>query len=187
MTPQDLPAFRELFENLLFSGLSFTPPKDKREQALATYFQALEAYDFAAVRLAYERLQHGLTKWPAVSQWVQAMPRDGRAGGVLLIMNHVQARESDDAEQRFYEGDFCRCRECVEASATHLNLRYVPCLNANGEVLEMLHPRKQRVVVLGEWIHGHRLKRWYAARAEFYEKLESLKPGVKRELEKATL
>lgn len=182
MTQADLPAFREMFEGLLFSGLSFTPPKDQREQALATYFQALESYSLPAVRKGYEKLQHGLAKFPAVSQWVQAMPRDGR-GGEIPVMSHAQMRESDEAERLFYEGALCRCQLCEQAHVTHLPLRYVPRLDGNGDPVQQMHPRRNKPVIVGEWIHGGRLRTWYAAKAEFYQKLESLKPGVKQILE----
>jgi hypothetical protein len=109
------------------------------------------------------------------------MPRESVAD--LLVMTARQASEYDHAEKLFYEGDFCACRECVDADATHLNLRYVPLLNANGETMPRQHPTKRTAALLGEWIHGHRLKRWYAARAEFYTKLEATKPRVKALLE----
>jgi hypothetical protein len=96
-------------------------------------------------------------------------------------------KASDEAERLFYEGPLCRCPECEQANVTHLPLRYVPCLNGDGEVMPMRHPNRSQPVLLGEWIHGARLRNWYAARAAFYAKLESLKPGVKRELDAVTV
>lgn len=183
MTSHDLPAFRELFDNLRFSGLSFTPPKDRTDQALATYFQALEPYPFHAVKQAYDTLQHGLTKWPAVSQWVQALPKHGLGMGEMGMMDWRQAKEWTEAERLFYEGDPCGCADCILANVTYLPTRYVPCLDANGDTIPMRHPNKPLPVLRGEWLHGFPLKRWYSARAEFYQKLETLKPGMKRELE----
>jgi hypothetical protein len=50
--------------------------------------------------------------------------------------------------------------------------------------MAMKHPNRSQPVLLGEWIHGQRLRNWYAARAEFYQKLASLKPGVRQAIEK---
>jgi hypothetical protein len=66
---------------------------------------------------------------------------------------------------------------------THLHLRYVPVQDRDGNVMPMKHPNRSQPVLLGEWIHGARLRGWYRARAEFYQQLEKLKPGIKREIE----
>lgn len=180
MTGHDLPAFRQMFEDLWHSGLSRTPQRDKLESVLATYFQALETYPIGAVKAAYEHLQRTATNWPPVATWVAAI-RSNPASG-LPLMNPRQIRESDEAERLFYEGELCHCRECEDAHATHLPLRYVPCLDADGNVIPMQHPNRRRPVLLGEWIHGHRLKRWYAAKAAFYEKLATLGPKAMPEV-----
>lgn len=174
MTEHDHPAFRQMFEDLWHSGLTRTPPRDTREHVLAAYVQALESYPLSAVRSAYAHLQRTTEVWPPVAAWIAAIRQHPLSA--LPRMTPQQARESDEAERLFYEGALCRCRACVDASATHLPVRYVPCLDANGAVIPMQHASRRRPVLRGEWIHGDRLKRWYVARAEFYQKLDRLKP-----------
>lgn len=177
MTDHELSAFRELFEDLFFSGLARTPMQDRKEQVLATYFEALRPYPFAAVKAAHAQIQRAEKNWPTVSVWIAAIRSNPVSS--LLLMTPEQQSESDEAERLFYEGPVCRCSECRFTHADHLPLRYVPLLDGNGRVMPIQHPNRQRPVILGEWIHGVRLKRWYAARAEFYLKLES--PETRRE------
>lgn len=182
MTGQDLPAFAEMFQDLA-TIFKFYGTEDQKASALSAYFNTLQKYPLERVRQGYDNLKATAQKWPVPAQWIASMPSGQGAG--LPLMSHTAARESDEAERRFYEGDLCACPECVSANVTHMPLRFVPCLDANGDVIPMLHPRTQNRRLLGEWIHGHRLKRWYAARAEFYQKLESLKPGARAVLESA--
>lgn len=164
MTGSDFPAFKECFSVLLNSGLRGIPRIDGREGALAAYFQALERYPFRSVELGYESLQRSATYWPSVAQWIAAMPRSRQA---IADMTAAQMALSDEAEQCAYEGPRCRCPECVEAGATHLNLRYVPVMH-DGEPVHLRHPVKGMLKYLPEIIHGHGLKRWYAARGRFF-------------------
>lgn len=180
MTPQDLAAFAEMFQDLT-AMFKFYGTEDQKAAALSAYFQTLQRYPLDRVRVGYETLKETAQKWPVPAQWIAAMPRS--EGGDLPLMDWRQVKASDEAERLFYEGPFCRCDVCTEASATHLNLRYVPCLDANGDVIPMRHPHRSRPVMLGRWIHGHELKRWYVARAQFYERLHRLQPKVKAELE----
>lgn len=174
MTESDRDAFRQMFSDVFYSGLPRTPGRDKFEQVCATYFEALQPYPISGIQAAYDNLQRTATGWPPVSAWIASIRSNPVAS--LPQMDWRNVRESDEAEARFYEGDPCSCRECTQAGATHLPLRFVPCLDANGAVIPMQHPKRIRPVLLGEWIHGHRLKRWYATRAEFYVKLEATKP-----------
>lgn len=180
MTQGDFSAFAEMFQDLA-SMFRLYGNDEQRAATMGAYFQTLRSYPLDRVRRGYEQLKTTATKWPVPAHWIAAMPK-GDAG--LPEMDWRQIKASDEAERLFYEGERCHCRECDEAGATHLNLRYVPCLDANGDVIPMKHPYRSRPVCLGEWTHGYRLKRWYAARAEFYEKLDRLKPGVRREIEK---
>ena len=176
-----MPAFSEMFRELA-SMFRLYGNEDQKAATLGAYFETLQTYPLERVRQGYEQLKTTATKWPVPAQWIAAMPKQG--GADLPVMSHAHARESDEAERLFYEGDPCACADCILANATHLPLRFVPCLDADGAVISQRHPRTNKPTLLGEWIHGYRLKRWYAARAEFYTKLETLKPGVKRELEK---
>jgi hypothetical protein len=157
--------------------LRFYGTADQRAAAVSAYFDTLSKFPLDRVRRGYQALKESASKFPAPAQWIAAMPRESVSD--LIVMSARHASEYDDAEKKFYEGDFCSCKECTDANATHLNLRYVPCLDASGATMPRQHPTKRTAVLVGEWIHGHRLKRWYSARAEFYRKLEATKPRVK--------
>lgn len=176
MTSHDLQAFSEMFRELA-SMFRLYGNEDQKAATLSAYFETLQTYPLERVRQGYEQLKTTATKWPVPAQWIAAMPK--APGADLLVMSHSQARDSDEAERLFYEGQPCPCADCVVAHVSHMPVRFVPCLDANGETISMRHPRTQKPTLLGEWIHGHRLKRWYGAKAEFYQKLASLNPGVK--------
>jgi len=173
VTQADFSIFAEWFNDL--ADMFRLYARDEQKAAmLGSYFQTLEKYPLERVRLGYERLKEISSRWPHCAAWIAAMPRQD--GGELSFMDWRQVKASDEAERLFYEGDLCHCRECVEASVTHLPLRYVPCLNADGELIALRHPNRSHPVYLGGWIHGYWLRNWYAARSEFYQKLEATKP-----------
>lgn len=183
MTSADLGAFSEMFHELA-SMFRLYGTEEQKTATLSAYFETLRSYPLERVRRGYEQLKTTATKWPVPAAWIAAMPRGDNA---LPLMDWRQVKASNDAEQLFYEGSLCHCVECAAAHATHLPLRYVPVLNADGDVIPMKHPARSQPVLLGEWIHGQRLRNWYAARAEFYQKLQSLKPGVRQILETAVV
>lgn len=181
MTDHDLGAFADLFDDLALIGLSFTPTRDKREHAKAVYFEALRAYPFVSVRAAYQHLRETASKWPAIAQWIGAIPRNPTAGLPELVPS--QMRELEEAERKGYEGDLCACGDCTAAGASHLPLRYVPVLDPQGQPVRWKHPARMQPVIMGEWLHGRRLKAWYIARAHFYElkaRVEAAETAAKR-------
>jgi hypothetical protein len=171
MTPQDLLAFGEMFTDLT-KIFRFYGTEDQKSASLNSYFDTLQAYSLERVRAGYEQVKVTATKMPVPAQWIAAMPK----GSELPLMTRSQAAEYDDAERKFFEGELCRCRACVEDDATHLPLRFVPCLDAHGDVITLQHPWRQKPVCLGRWIHGAELKRWWAARGAFYTALAALGP-----------
>jgi hypothetical protein len=180
MTTAEYDAFVQMFQELA-SMFRFYGTEEQRAAAMGAYFETLRTYPLDRVRRGYEQLKVTATKWPVPAAWIAAMPRGESA---LPEMDWRQVKASDEAEKLFYEGPLCRCKECEQANVTHLHLRYVPVLNSDGDVMAMKHPNRSQPVLLGEWIHGQRLRNWYAARAEFYQKLASLKPGVRQAIEK---
>lgn len=177
MTPQDLGQFAEWFHDLA-ATFKLYGTEDQKAATLASYFQTMQRFPLDRVRLGYEKLKETAQKWPVPAMWIGAMPK--WEGADLPIADWRQAKAYDEAEQLFFEGDFCTCRECAEANATHLALRYVPCLDATGEPIKLRHPSKLKPVYAGEWIHGYRLKRWWAARGEFFATMDRLKPGIRQ-------
>ena len=176
MTGQDIGAFSDMFHELA-SMFRLYGTDEQKAATLGAYFDTLRSYDLQRVRVGYEQLKTTATKWPVPAAWIAAMPR---GDGALPEMDWRQVKDANEAERLFYEGDRCSCGECVAAHVTHLHLRYVPVLDSSGEVVPMKHPARSQPVLLGEWIHGARLRNWYAARAEFYQQLERLKPGVRQ-------
>jgi len=156
MTSQDLSAFSEMFRELA-SMFRLYGTEEQKASTLSAYFQTFQDYPLERVRKGYEQLKTTATKWPVPAQWIAAMPK-----GVLRerpLMDWRQMKASDEAERLFYEGELCTCSECADANVTHLNLRYVPCLDADGAVIEYWHPNRNKAVLLGEWIHGYPLTR----------------------------
>jgi len=181
MTSADYSDFVAMFQELA-SIFRFYGTEEQKAAAMGAYFQTLQSYPLDRVRKGYEQLKVTATKMPVPAQWITAMPRGDNA---LPEMDWRQQKASDEAERLFYEGAFCHCAECEQANVTHLNLRYVPVQDRDGNVMPMKHPNRSQPVLLGEWLHGQRLRSWYRARAEFYQKLESLKPGIRQVIEPA--
>lgn len=181
MTTADVAAFSDMFGELALM-FRFYGSDEQRAAALGAYFQTLQTYPLERVRRGYEQLKVTATKWPVPAQWIAAMPRGDSA---LPELDWRQVKASDEAERLFYEGPLCRCAACEQAGITHMPVRYVPCLNGDGDVIPMTHPNRSQPVLLGEWIHGPRLRQWYAAKAAFYAQLQALKPGVRQIIETA--
>lgn len=181
MTGHDIGTFSDMF-NELASMFRLYGTEEQKAATLSAYFDTLRSYDLNRVRRGYEQLKTTATKWPVPAAWIAAMPR---GDGALPEMDWQQVKAANEAERLFYEGGLCHCVECEGANVTHLYLRYVPVLDANGDVVPMKHPARSQPVLLGEWIHGMRLRKWYAARAAFYQQLEKLKPGVRAAIDLA--
>jgi hypothetical protein len=173
MTQADWAEFREMFEALSAAFRVRYITDRARDQALAQYFDVLSPYPISAVRRGWDKLRvaENFPKGPGT--WLTAIPKSH--GGDLVVMTPAEMRESDDAERRGYEGDPCQCRECREVGVTHQPIRYVPRLDASGELMKRRHPVSGYEKLLGEWIHGARLRTWWSARADFYQAFANLK------------
>jgi len=173
LTEYDLDRFSEWFDVLAVTH-RLQASDDMRGKMKAEYFDVLKSYPTRAVESAYQNLRRKMKKWPVPADWLENLPPFGSVTR-LPMMTHEEARDSDEAESLGYErAEFCRCAVCERENATHLKSRHIPRLN-NGEVIERQHPKRQgRPVLLGRWIHGDELKRWYAGRAQFYEMKEKI-------------
>lgn len=150
--------------------------EDLRAKMRAEYFDILRPYPVEAVQSAYETLRRRAKKWPVPADWCEALPPCGAAAR-LPLMTVDEMRDTTHAEALGYEASaLCACAECMAADATHLYPRFVPRLDSDGQVFERRHPDRQgKPVVIGRWVHGAELKRWYRTRGDFYEKFKQLR------------
>ncbi len=151
--------------------------EDQRGRMKAEYFDVLRAYPVEAVASSYESLRRKMKKWPVPADWLENLPPFGSVGR-LPLASPDEIAENDEAERLGYEREtVCKCALCVAADC-YMPPRYVPRLY-QGEVIERRDPKKMgRPLLLGRWLHGEELKRWYRARADFYALKEKLVPQM---------
>lgn len=160
--------FSEWFDVLAVTHSKPFPGEEIRNRAKAEYFDVLRPYPIEAVSYAYESLRRKMKKWPVPADWLENLPPFGSAAR-LPPLTDAETAQNDDAERLGYEAAaVCECAFCVQAGC-FMPPRYVPRLDAQGQVIERRHPKSDgRAVLLGRWIHGYELKSWYAARAQYY-------------------
>lgn len=138
-----------------------------KNQLHRDYFKALRRFSFGQV-------EHGAEAWmqrgkffPKPAEWIDAIPQRKEQAIEYPAMSEQDARDYRHAELLRYEDAPCHCRECVGADVTEKPLRFVPDVSADGGERKVRDG--DRVVVAGHWAHGNELRRWYVARANFYE------------------
>lgn len=183
MDANHLSQFSEWFDVLAVTHSKSFPSEEIRARAKAEYFDVLRAYPIEAVQSSYESLRRKMKKWPVPADWLEALPPFGSTGRLPMLTPQELALNAE-AERLGYEAAaVCGCPVCREAYCAQPP-RYVPQLDRDGCVIERRHPDKiGRAVLLGRWIHGQELRRWYSARAEFYAlqaKLEAEDKAVKK-------
>lgn len=156
--------------------------EDLRQKMRGEYFAVLKPYSIESVTYAYESLRRKMKKWPVPADWLEALPPTSSVDR-LPAATADEIAEAEEAERLCYEQPkICQCELCVEAQC-HMPPRYVPRLDRDGHTLDRRHPgRSGAPVLLGEWLHGLRLRSWYAARGQFYElkaKLDADQKAVK--------
>lgn len=173
MTEQDLVPFAQWF-NVLAVTHRLMASEDLKGRMLAEYFDVLRPYPFEAVEQSYQALRRKMKKWPVPADWLEALPAFGSVWR-LPPLTDAEYQLNDEAEKLGYEREaVCQCRSCVDAGC-FMPPRYVPVIDRDGKTIERRHPHRNSVpVLLGRWIHGDELKRWYAARARFYEMKDKL-------------
>jgi hypothetical protein len=152
-----------------------------RDELARTYFRILEPYDLGEVVEAGRRCIERSKKFPLVADWLLEL--GGRPSAALSFdvraMTTLEADELADAERAFYTGPVCTWACCAGVDRP---LRFVPTLADNGLEDRALHPRRQRVEVVGHWAHGEELRRWYAAREACFASARSSPRLVRRVL-----
>lgn len=183
MDANHLSKFSEWFDVLAVTH-RLQATEDQRGRMQAEYFDVLRPYPLEAVASAYESLRRKMKKWPVPADWLENLPPFGSTAR-LPLASPSEVRENDEAEKLGYEAAaICHCALCVAADC-HMPPRYVPRLYQDA-VIERQHPQRQgRPLLLGRWIHGEELKRWYRARADFYALKDKIAPKLPIRLEPA--
>lgn len=168
MTEFDVGKFEEWFDVLAVTHRLQAKP-ELLVKMRAEYFAVLQPYSFEAVESAYQSLRRKMKKWPVPADWLEALPLMSSVDR-LPVLTAEELAQNDEAERLGYERPtICACAAC-RAADVHLPSRYVPQLDRDGHEIARRHPtRAGKAILLGRWLHGHELKRWYAARAKFYE------------------
>lgn len=136
-----------------------------------TYFTLLEGYPIDAVLHAAKVCLRTLKHFPRPVEWLEVLDRPTATAPTLDVrqMTTSEVLELTDAETRRYERPACACRACVAAGVSGRPLRYVPTLDGETEE-RAYHPRRERIEIVGHWAHGEELRRWYVARAAFFQR-----------------
>ena len=168
MDANHLQQFSEWFDILAVTHSKGFPSEEIRGRAKSEYFDVLRSYPIEAVQSSYETLRRKMKKWPVPADWLEALPPFGSTARLPSLTQDELAMNAE-AERLGYEAEaVCGCLVCREAHCAQPP-RYAPRLDRDGQIIKRRHPgRTGREVLLGRWIHGVELRRWYSARAEFY-------------------
>lgn len=155
--------------------------EDQRSRMKAEYFDVLRPYPIEAVAGSYESLRRKMKKWPVPADWLENLPPFASVAR-LPLLTPEEIVEHDEAERLGYEQpSICTCPRCTAADC-HMPPRYVPRVGLDGQPIERRHPTRQgRPALLGEWLHGDRLRRWYSVRADFYALKAKMDAALKAE------
>ena len=132
-------------------------------QLTDAYFAALQRFTILQIINACEAWTARETKFPKPAELASVAPRRTVE---IQTLSESQAFDWLHAEQHRWQDQPCVCAECVQAEVHEKPLRFVPD-DAQVRIGD-------REVTAGHWAHGFELKRWYKARADFYDKCLSL-------------
>lgn len=172
MTQGDLSQFADIFSGLERMLVSRKLEPGEHDRMLSDYFKALRHFPIDAIRGGAEVVAQRAKHFPKPVEWIDAMPRADRSLNVPM-MTSGESREYRAANASGWEADPCGCQACRSASVNHLPLRYVPDVNSDGSQC-LVKDEAGRVVNVGHWAHGHELRRYYDAKAEFFQRGQSL-------------
>lgn len=160
MTDADLFPFLAIFTTLT-KVFPFRGDESETSDIGRAYFKTLRKFPFDLVKVGADNCMASMEKFPKPAEWAKHIPRR-MPGPELAPLSRDDEREWRDAEKRGYEGDPCRCTECINVGVQHKPTRFVP---DESEERAMMG---DRVVLRGHWIHGDDLRRWYIARDTFW-------------------
>jgi hypothetical protein len=173
VTREDYDDFAAAMHRLVLAYRLRVPPEDLSTMT-RTYFRVLECYALADVLHAGRTCLETSKTFPKVADWLAVLtgaapgppPTKGSASpapGASDVDRQTQA-----AAMR-YQDRPCECDDCTAAGVANLPIRFVPTLWADGSDERAYNPRRQQVEIVGHWAHGEELRRWYDARAAFFE------------------
>jgi hypothetical protein len=160
MTDSEMFQFLDVF-NTLTKVFPFRADGDEARDIGRAYFKTLRKFPLELVKIGADNCIASMEKFPKPAEWVKHIPKR-LPGPELAPLNTAESLEWRDAEQRGYEGDPCRCRDCHEAGVSDKPTRFVP---NDPDERAMLG---DRVILRGHWIHADDLRRWYAAKDAFW-------------------
>lgn len=169
----DLPGFQRVM-----TQLASVCAKKPEEGATASYFRLLQRYELSEIARGADLWAAGHKFFPQAADWLAAI-REVPKGEPLFQMPRDEVIEWLDAERRKWEADPCSCRECTEAGATALPIRFVPTLDRFEEYTKRLIGNREEF--RGHWAHGFELVRWHVAREDCMVLKRALKTGPLRE------
>lgn len=167
MTDFDMLAFRGVMVDLQRT-FRYRASELEFGEMIRNYFDALQAYEVAEVRkAALAHVQRGRT-FPKVSDLIKLLPRRTPRPAAVPEMTEEELVTYRLAKEAGWQGEPCRCAECVAAGVDRFALRYVPDVNPDGSDRYAIDPTTKQAVVTGHWLHGLALSRWYAERHHLF-------------------
>lgn len=180
MTDSELFAFKEIFDDVR-AVFPLRGDDEEITRIMGQYFRALRRFHLHQVRTGAENCVRAMRKFPRPAEWIDGIPKYA-ASREITELTPAQAREWIQAELKRWEGEPCSCSLCQEAGVTHRFTRFVPEFDADDRDLRARIG--ERIITRGHWAHGDELKRYYAARDEFWEKCEVLGLRNKKQIDR---
>lgn len=160
----------ELFEFMsIFRTLMKVFPKKTDEEGVTAigqvYFKALKRFSLGQIQTGADNYAMRGKYFPKPAEWAEAIPRLAE-GAEISQLSYADSAIWLEAERLRLDGEPCHCGACREAGVDHRLVRFVPEDTADGRSVRARIG--DRVVVRGHWAHGFELKRWYAAKEQFW-------------------
>lgn len=186
MTDSDLPAFMETFRQVV-RVFPLRGGDEETQRLTSSYFKALRRFHLTDVQAGADAHIASGIHFPKPAEWIGKIPPRKRTQ--LRRMTDADAREYRRAELLGYEDAPCSCALCQEAGVTERPIRFVPDADDNDRDIKVEDPIGNREVTEGHWAHGAELRRWYEARADFWNLYYTLKgattPKEKRQAKRS--
>lgn len=150
---------------------------DEWRNVVGIYFDALKHADLSDVLAAVPTLQ-ARSRWPKVGDWLAVLPVRAPMPVGSRVMRGPEVDEYMRARREHYHDVPCSCILCQSAGVTHLPLRFVPDFTPDDVEEQAFCPPFNRMVTPGHWAHGEELRRWYAAKQAFADRVPKTYGGV---------
>lgn len=172
MNASDFDTFAVEFRRLSSALERYKQSPAEQSQKADAYFHVLKKFSIYDVIAKADQWLATEKNFPKPSEWAAVIVRKVVEWPVLT---QAEADEYRAAELSAWEAPPCHCAECVRAEVSDKPIRYVPEFDRNDVILRAKEPNGDKLLYRGHWIHGFDLKRWYDARAAFWNKCHDLK------------